>query len=369
MRSVRVSLRERSYPILIGRGILAGVGRILREQRVTQHDILVVSQKPVADLHGESLKSGLLREGFEPSYFILPFSKSSEAAKSQAIFLRLVKALSDLDGQGKSLMLAAFGGGVVGDITGFAAAVYRRGTPYLQIPTTLTAQVDSAIGGKTAIDLPQGKNLLGAIYQPRVVISDTALLDSLPDRHWSDGFAEVIKYGVIKDAHLFSMLEKQGIEGIRKDHRLLEKVIQRSAAIKARLVSLDETDRKGIRMVLNFGHTTGHAIEAAAAYSGRYTHGEAIGIGMLVACDLATEMGVLKDPALTGRIEKVLLKFNLPLYYKALSPAVILKAIGYDKKTESGVNRFVLPVSLAKTTIVKNVPVSLISSCLLKRKG
>ncbi len=369
MRSVSVWLKDRSYPILIGRGIFSETGKLLRKRGLTHRHAVIVSQKPIVDLYGDSLKSSLLREGYEPLLFVTPFSKSSEASKSQAVFLKLIQSLSQADGKGKSLFLLAFGGGVVGDLTGFAASVYRRGIPYIQIPTTLTAQVDSAIGGKTAIDLPQGKNLLGAIYQPRLVLSDTALLETLPDRHWSDGFAEVIKYGVIKDPALFSILEKEGIGQIRKNSRLLEKVIQRSSKIKAKIVSQDEMDKKDIRIVLNFGHTAGHAIEAAAGYSGRYTHGEAVGIGMLVACDIAKELKILKDSTLIERIEKTLLKFNLPLYTKALSIDAILKAMGYDKKTELGVNRFVLPVSLGRTVVMKNIPAALISGCLLKRKG
>ena len=369
MPTVRVALKERSYPVFIGRGGVSDAGRILRKQRLAQYRAVIVSQKPVADLYADSLKSALLREGIEPCFFIAPYSKSSESSKSQAVFLKLIRALSSADGKGKSLFLVALGGGVVGDLTGFAASVYRRGIPYVQIPTTLTAQVDSAIGGKTSIDLPQGKNLLGAIYQPRLVLSDTSLLDSLPDRHWSDGFAEVIKYGVIKDPHLFLMLEREGLGEFRKNHRLLEKVIQRSVKIKAKLVSRDEWDKRDVRMVLNFGHTAGHAIEAASGYSGRYTHGEAVGVGMLVACDIAKALGVLKDPTLIERLEKTLLKFNLPLYTKALSTEALLRAMGYDKKTELGANRFVLPVYLGKTTIVKNIPLTVISNCLLKRKG
>lgn len=369
MPSIQVALKDRSYPVLIGRGLLPDAGRLFKKHGMLERHAVIVSQKNIADLYAETLTHSLLREGYSSSLFITPFSKSSEAAKSQTIFLKLIRALSAADGKGKSLYLIALGGGVVGDLTGFAASVYRRGIPYIQFPTTLTAQVDSAIGGKTGIDLPQGKNLLGTIYQPRLVLSDTALLESLPDRHWSDGFAEVIKYGVIKDTKLFLTLEKEGIGEIRKNHRLLEKVIERSVHIKARLVSQDEWDKKNLRIVLNFGHTSGHAIEAAAGFLGRYTHGEAVGIGMLVACDIAKELGILKETTLVERIEKTLLKFNLPIYYKALSADAILKAMGYDKKTELGVNRFVLPVGLGRTVVTKDVPVKLIANCLLKRKG
>ncbi len=238
----------------------------------------------------------------------------------------------------------------------------------MQIPTTLTAQVDSAIGGKTAIDLPEGKNLLGAIHQPCMVLSDTELLGSLPDRRWSDGFAEVIKYGVIKDANLFKFLDKKGLTSVRGNPKHLENVIFRCARIKAKLVEKDEFDKKGLRMILNFGHTGGHALEAAANFSTAYTHGEAVGIGMLIACDIAKQLNVLRDQTLPEAIESLLIKFNLPTFYKGLALESILKAMGYDKKAEGGVNRFILPVSLGRTTITRDIPQEVIREALLRRK-
>jgi 3-dehydroquinate synthase len=226
--------------------------------------------------------------------------------------------------------------------------------------------VDSAIGGKTGVDLPQGKNLLGTIYQPFFVLADTDLLSSLPDRQWSDGFAEVIKYGVIRDPALFSLLEKRGREGIRTNARLVEKVIVRSARIKARMVQSDEHDKKDVRIALNFGHTAGHAIEAASGFS-RYTHGEAVAVGMTVACGIARQMGILRDNALPERLETLLLKFGLPITIQGLSREAILKALGYDKKAQAGTNRFVLPVALGKVVVVKDVPSSVIAQALEER--
>ena len=370
MRSLHVRLKERSYPIFIGRDILSRTAAFLSKVGVSQKQALVVSQKEIAAHCQWRLTDALAKGGIETDFFLTPAAKSSEAAKSESVFGKLIKALARADGKGKSVFLVALGGGVIGDLTGFAAAVYRRGIPYVQIPTTLTAQVDSAIGGKTGIDLPEGKNLLGAIYQPRAVVSDTALLDTLPDRHWSDGFAEVIKYGVIKDPGLFSILEKNGKEGIRKDGRLLEKVVTRSARIKAQIVSRDETDKKDIRIALNFGHTVGHAIEAASRFSKQVTHGEAVAVGMLVACDMAAGLGFLKDKTLTERLEKTLLKFGLPLFYSGLSTEALFGAMGYDKKkTESGKNRFVLPVSLGKTLVVSDVDPEVIAEALKRRKN
>ena len=349
--------------------LLSRAGRLIKSSPISQRSALVVSQKEVAVYYQRPLFESLTQEGFNVDFFVTPATKSSEASKSQAVFLKLIKKIASLSGRHQSILLIALGGGVIGDLTGFAASIYRRGIPYVQIPTTLTAQVDSSIGGKTGIDLPEGKNLLGAIYQPALVLSDVSLLSSLPERHWSDGFAEVIKYGVIKDPALFSLLEKQGKTRLRQNKRQLEKVIFRCAKIKARIVCQDERDKKGLRMILNFGHTAGHAIESVSGFARQVTHGEAVGIGMLVACDIAEKLGILKDRHLIERLEKTLMKFELPLYYRGLSVDALLKAMGFDKKSEGGQNRFVLPVSLGKATIVTDVPHSVIAESLEKRKG
>ena len=369
MKTLRLNLPDRSYSILVGKELLSNIGAHIKRHGIQARTALVVTQKAVAIYYEKAVRASLEKEGFRCEFFIPPAAKSSEAAKSQAVYSKLIKKIVAADGQNKSVFLIALGGGVIGDLTGFAASLYRRGIPYVQAPTTLTAQVDSAIGGKTAIDLPEGKNLLGTVYQPALVLSDYSALNSLPERHWSDGFAEVIKYGVIRDAALFGLLEHRGKDGIRSNAGLLEKVVYRCAKIKAHIVEKDEFDKKGVRIVLNFGHTAGHAIEAASSFSHQYTHGEAVGIGMLVACDIAEKLGVLKDKGLTGRLEKTLMKFGLPLFYRGLDQAAILTAIGYDKKSLAGVNRFVLPVSLGKTTIMKNVPANIILEALAKRKG
>ena len=369
MKSIHVSLKERSYPILIGKDIIPRLGRLIKARRMASHHVLIVTQKEIAVFYEALVKEALAKEGFETALFITPFSKSSETAKSQGVYWKLVRQMAAVSGKNKSLLIVALGGGVIGDLAGFAASVYRRGVPYVQIPTTLTAQVDSAIGGKTGIDIPEGKNLLGSIYQPALVLSDLSLLGSLPERHWSDGFAEVIKYGVVRDASLFSLLEKKGKEEIRANPRLLESVVFRCARIKAQIVEKDEFDKKDLRVVLNFGHTVGHAIEAASRFSRAYTHGEAVSLGMLVACEIALKLGTLKDRELPARLEKTLIKFKLPIFYKSIKTEVLLKSIGYDKKAASGVNRFVLPVSLGKTCLVPDVPVLVIKEALEKRKG
>lgn len=368
MRCARVRLKERSYDVLVGRGLLDQAGALLRASGLKRRKALVVTQKPVALHYLPRLTASLSQKGFEVHPFIVAFSKSSEAAKSSRVFWQLVRRLAKVDGLSDPPFILALGGGVIGDLAGFAAAVYRRGTPYVQVPTTLTAQVDSAIGGKTAIDIPEGKNLLGAIHQPLRVISDVSVLESLPERHWSDGFAEVIKYGVIKDAALLTLLEKRGIDGLRSDPKRLEEVVTRCARIKAAVVEADELDTRGVRMALNFGHTAGHAIEAASAYSRAYTHGEAVAVGMLVACDIARALGILRDPELTRRLERILMKFRLPLGFKGVKLDAVLDAMGYDKKAGQGINRFVLPVSAGHTLIVPDVPATVIRQALESRR-
>jgi len=369
MRTVRVRLKERSYPILIGPGLLSDFGRHLKATGLSGRYLVLVSQKPVWFHHGKSVQEALLREGFESALFLTPTAKSSEASKTQAVWARLIKYLAAKDGKNRPLAVVAVGGGVIGDLAGFAAAVYRRGIPYVQVPTTLTAQVDSAIGGKTAVDLPQGKNLLGTIYQPSLVVCDTSTLASLPERNWSDGFAEVIKYGVIRHPALFALLEKHGLDGVRDHSKLMEKIVERCAKIKAGVVAADEFDKAGVRIVLNFGHTVGHAIEAVSQYSHAYTHGEAVGIGMLVAADIAREMGVLKDPLLPERLESTLIKFRLPVYTKGLSTEAVVRAVGYDKKSLQKKNRFVLPVRMGRTQVVPDVPEAVLSASIERRKG
>jgi len=369
VKSIRVSLKERSYSILIGKDIFSRLGLLIKDRYPKPRHVLVVTQKEIAVFYRDRAEKSLACAEIEASFFVTPFSKSSEAAKSQNVYWRLIRQMAASSGKNKSLLLVALGGGVIGDLTGFAASVYRRGVPYLQVPTTLTAQVDSAIGGKTGIDLPEGKNLLGSIYQPALVLSDLSLLSSLPDRHWSDGFAEVIKYGVIKDTALFLLLEKRGKEAIRTNPGFLEDVVFRCAKIKARIVEKDEFDKKDLRIALNFGHTAGHAIEAASRFSRAYTHGEALSIGMLIACEISLRLGYLKDPHLPMRLEKTLMKFKLPLFYKNIKTEALLKSMGHDKKSTSGVNRFVLPITLGKTCLVSDVPALVIREALEKRRG
>jgi len=259
----------------------------------------------------------------------------------------------------KTLFVIALGGGVIGDLAGFAAAIYKRGIPYLQIPTTLLAQVDSAIGGKTAIDLPVAKNLVGAFYQPKAVLSDISTLRSLPERELRNGLAEVIKYGVIKDSRLFEFIEKNYKKILRRDTQALSFIVARSSAIKARVVETDERDTTGARAILNYGHTFGHAIEAASEYGEGYYHGEAIAVGMIIAARLAVDLGLMKARD-ANRIEDLIRSVGLPTKIKKLPKARLYNAYLRDKKFIRGKSRLVLPTSIGSVKIVHAIPDHLI---------
>lgn len=350
IKAVPVRLKGRPYSIHIGPGALSALTALLSKHKLTG-TAFIVSQEPVWKACGPALKSALNSAGISQELFIAPARLESEKLKSQTHFLKILDALIRADRKAHGIFVIALGGGVVGDVAGFVSAVYKRGIPFVQIPTTLTAQVDSAIGGKTAIDLPQGKNLLGAFHQPRFVLSDTRLLSTLPDAIFRDGLAEVVKYGMIRDAKFLSWIENNIPAILRRDEAAIEKIVTVCARIKARVVAGDELDTLGVRMILNFGHTLGHALEAAAGYAA-LSHGRAVSIGMCAAVDLSGQLGVLKDTALPGRLRKILVACGLPVAIPAkLDRKKILEAIFYDKKRLDGKNRFVLIEAAGKTRI------------------
>jgi len=367
-QKISVALGERSYPIYTGTGLLKKLGEFI-EKHGLKGEAVIVTQREIWAHWRAVIHESLSSRGIVYQVHLPKAGGQSEKMKSSAELFRLIKTCSKVDGRGRGLFLIALGGGVVGDVTGFAAAIYRRGVPCVQVPTTLTAQVDSAIGGKNAIDLPEGKNLLGAIYQPRFVLSDPETLKTLPDRLLRDGLAEVVKYGVITDPGLFVFLEKKRDQILARGRGELERIIASSARTKAKVVSRDEFDKKEVRIVLNFGHTIGHAIEAASGY-GKYTHGEAISIGMMCAIELSASLGVLKEFSLPRRLEKLLIAFGLPVKLdKKISVEKMMRAIGYDKKNVDGTNRFVLIEKLGKTVIHRAVPQRLIYDHIQKRRG
>jgi 3-dehydroquinate synthase len=360
MRSIRLNLKERSYKIVIGNNILASLGRFITRLNIG-NSAYIVSNQVIKNKHGKALSRALSRAGLEFSYRLIA---DTEESKSVQVALRLINELAGFD-KGKRTFIIAFGGGVVGDVAGFLASIYKRGIPYIQVPTTLLAQVDSAIGGKTAVDLSQGKNLVGAFYQPRLVCSDVGLLKTLGPKQLRCGMAEVVKYGIIRDSNLFNYLEKNYSQILALKEKALEFIVARSSYIKAGVVEKDERETKGLRTVLNFGHTIGHAIEAASGYKG-YQHGEAIALGMLVAVGISQRLQLLKG-ATGDRIESLIRALGLPVEIKRLSLEGIIKAHYRDKKFIGQKNRFVLIEGLGRTRIVENIGLGVIKEAIAER--
>lgn len=355
MKKVRVGLKERSYDIVIGPELFKKIGFLLKSVRPGK-DAVIITNRRLFAMYGKKLESVLKKSGFSVMFELVP---DSEQAKSAEVATRLLNKIAQKD-KYKNIFLVALGGGVVGDLTGFVASIYKRGIPYVQIPTTLLAQVDSAIGGKTAIDLPAAKNLAGAFYQPKIVISNISILKSLSLRRFRSAMAEIIKYGVIKDKALFSYLEKNYGKVLKGDEKALEYVISHSSKIKSDVVSKDEFDNKGLRIILNYGHTAGHAIEAASSYSGAYDHGESVAIGMVIAADIAVDLKLLSRND-AERIISLIRKCGLPTRAEGLALQKICNALCHDKKFTTGKNRFVLPVGIGRVKIVEGVPAKIVN--------
>ncbi len=331
-RDITVDLGDRSYPIHIGSGILDDLGAQCTAQGLAGH-CLVASDENVAPLYADRVLQALENAGFTPALEVLP---AGETTKSQAQLLNLYSKAA-AHGLDRKCFMVALGGGVIGDLTGFAAASWLRGIPFVQVPTSLLAMVDSSVGGKTGINIPEGKNLVGAFHQPELVLADTAVLSTLPMREYCAGLAEVVKHGVIWDAELFAQLEAADLAEIDPD--ALSPVIARNCEIKAEVVQADEREG-GLRGILNFGHTLAHAIENVAGY-GRYLHGEAVAIGMVYAARLSTKLkGLSVDES--ARIEKMLASLELPVGAPGLAWKELRAAMAVDKKTVGGLPKFVL---------------------------
>ncbi|HSW08579.1 3-dehydroquinate synthase [Aquabacterium sp.] len=330
---VPIALNERSYDIVIGSGLLADDA--CWDGLPASADALIVSNTTVAPLYAQALATRLSQRHRRVLQVQLP---DGEAHKDWATLNLVFDALLGA-GCDRKTVLYALGGGVVGDITGFAAACYMRGVPFVQVPTTLLAQVDSSVGGKTAVNHPLGKNMVGAFYQPARVICDLAMLNTLPPRELSAGLAEVIKYGPIADAEFLAWLETH-VEDLRAlEPRALAHAVQRSCEIKAWVVGQDEREN-GLRAILNFGHTFGHAIEAGLGY-GQWLHGEAIGCGMVLAAELSARLGLVA-PAFVPRLTQLIQRAGLPVQAPVMPGARWLELMRVDKKSEAGEIRFVL---------------------------
>ena len=345
--AIPVLLGERSYTIAVTDSYRQLPGW-LKPLELPQQG-WVISHARLLQRHGPALLSPLRRAGWTLDTLSVP---ESETAKSFAQVQRVIAQLSR-HATMRVPTLFAFGGGVVGDLAGFVASVYRRGVPYVQLPTTLLAQVDSAIGGKVGVDLPQAKNLVGAFYQPRFVCSNVSLLRTLPLRQRQSGIAEVIKYGVMADRTLFAFLEEHLFACLSLEVRAVRVMVERSSRIKARVVSRDERETKNIRAQLNFGHTLGHALEAATGYR-RWTHGEAIAIGMCAAADLAAELGVCAS-ADAERIARLIRAAGLPTRARGVPRREVLRAMRFDKKFIHGRPRWVLPKRIGQVVVTEAV--------------
>jgi len=361
MKTLKVKLKNNSYSIVVGSGILVRLGNILKELRIGS-DAVIITNSFIRRLYGKKITAALTKNGFSVKIFEVP---DGEKSKSSGIAFRLIEKIATYDTQ-KKIFIIAFGGGVIGDLAGYVAAVYKRGIPYIQVPTTLLGQIDSAIGGKVAIDLTVGKNLVGAFYQPKIVVSDVALLKTLDKRQIRNGLAEAVKYGVIKDAKLFNYIERNSRKILSIDPRAMKEIVLRCSKIKVNVVERDEKETKGIRIILNFGHTAGHAIETAAGYN-RYHHGEAVALGMRVAADIACRLKLF-SPKEKERLGSLLSMLGLPLRIKGVGIKRILTAMAHDKKFKSGKNRFVLPVAIGKVKVVEGVSEGIIRQAIRARQ-
>ena len=354
---VGIALGDRSYPILIGPSLLQSSSSWQGLPKATQ--ALIVSNTTVAPLYADALKSALQSLYAQVHVLALPDGEQYKTWETlNLIFDALLSHQCD-----RKTVLFALGGGVVGDMTGFAAASYMRGVPFVQVPTTLLAQVDSSVGGKTAINHPLGKNMVGAFYQPHRVVCDLSTLKTLPERELSAGLAEIIKYGPIADMDFLAWIEANLSALLQRDPLALAFAVKRSCEIKAHVVGQDERE-SGVRAILNFGHTFGHAIEAGMGY-GAWLHGEAVGCGMVMACELSHRLGLV-DAAFVKRLKQVIQTAGLPVVSPILSKednaGRYLELMQVDKKTEGGELRFVLidgpgraAVRSVDTTLVRQV--------------
>lgn len=358
MRELKVSLGERSYPIQIGHGLLARPDLILHY--LTTPRAMVVTNETVGPLYLRPFLLKLSEAGVSVCSTVLPDGESFKTWESlNKIFDCLMENRCD-----RTTTIIALGGGVIGDLAGFAAATYQRGVPYIQIPTTLLSQVDSSVGGKTAINHPRGKNMVGAFWQPVLVLSDTGVLNTLPSREISAGLSEIIKYGLIRDLPFFDWLELN-IEKLRcGDEEALSYAIERSCINKAEVVAGDEreTAKYGGRALLNLGHTFGHAIEAGLGF-GKWLHGEAVGAGIVMATELSMRLGWLSRTD-TQRIKDVLLRAGLPVVAPPLGVDRYIQLMSHDKKVVAGKMRLVLLREIGEAVTCENAETDMLREAI-----
>lgn len=359
VESLTVSLGERSYPIFVGdvgfsdpAKLAEGLAPYLKGNQVA-----IITNETIAPLYLQQVQSALGNR--QVDVFQMP---DGESYKSLDTYIQVMDFLLEKK-HNRSTCLIALGGGVVGDLCGFVAATFQRGVDFIQIPTTLLSQVDSSVGGKTAVNHPAGKNMIGAFYQPLAVFADISVLETLPDREYAAGLAEVVKYGIIYDADFFAWLEANAQALVQREKYALTHIITRSCEVKAAVVSEDEREG-GRRAILNYGHTFGHAIEKLLGY-GRLLHGEAVSIGMVMAARLSVEFSGLAL-ADSQRIEKLLQQLNLPVTLKGLelNAEAMIDAMGMDKKVVDGELRFVVADQMGSVRVASHVSVSALEKTL-----
>jgi 3-dehydroquinate synthase len=348
MKTIRVSLGDQSYDIQIGSGVLFKAGSILRKLNVSKRGI-VISSSRILSLHGEKLINSLHRANLSVEVVTIADGERAKSLSTvEAIYKQLVAFRAD-----RKTTLIAFGGGVVGDIVGFTAATFLRGIPYIQVPTTLLAQIDSSVGGKTGVNLSEGKNLVGAFHQPRAVVIDPLVLLTLPRREFNSGVYEAIKYGVIQNPALFHLVDQKHTRFPERERTRLEEMIMECVRIKADIVSRDERE-SDLRMILNFGHTIGHALESATRYR-KLTHGEAIGHGMIMATQLATKLN--KIEAREGlQIQEAIARISPLPSIHSLKWDQIFRHMLSDKKVVERRLQFVLPLRIGQAEIHRDTP-------------
>jgi len=356
VQRVNIAVQPRSYEVWIESGLLTRAGAHLRELFAGRHHLFVVTNPAVRRQWGKKLMSALAASGFEAKFVEM---SDGERYKRLTTIELLAEKLSRL-GADRNVVLVAFGGGVVGDVAGLLASLYMRGVDVIQVPTTVLAQVDASIGGKTGVNLPAGKNLLGTFHQPRAVLIDPAVLSTLPEREFRSGLYEALKCGVIGNAELFHQFEQNKDKILKRDPAALEWVIAESVKLKASVVSADEKEN-GLRRLLNFGHTIGHALEAETGYRG-LLHGEAVAWGMIAAAHIAEITGKT-DPATAERIQGAVLGLGSlpPLEIRSRN---ILQRLQADKKTRDGVVHLVLPRQIGKVEVATDVPENSIRQAL-----
>jgi 3-dehydroquinate synthase len=343
---ITVDLGDRSYPIAIGEGLLPSLGTLIKD-RLSSRTCVVISDRTVAALYLPVVRRTLHSAGISVTPIIVkPGERQKSLQRVNAIISAMIKKRI-----GRSSIVIALGGGVVGDLAGFVAAVYQRGVDFIQIPTTLLAQVDSSVGGKVGVNHPSGKNLIGAFHQPRFVLADSAVLSTLPRREFICGLGEVVKYGIIADENFFRYLEEHLDNILSLDREAIVHTISRCCSLKADVVRNDERENisSGGRAILNFGHTVGHAIEAAVRYSG-VKHGEAVLIGMLVETRMAGLLGLLEKTE-EERITTLIKRLSLPDILPGLSNRKLLSYMAHDKKVSENKIRFVLPIRVGSVQI------------------